>query len=362
MMPIPRFEIGPGAAGMGNLPFLGGGIILVISVAVLLALFHIATSGRFSGLETSLGISMILTVGFQIFSGSTGIVSFGQPGFVAIGAYAAGIVAVPPSIKAVTLPQLPEWLAQVQLGMLPAMLIGGLAAALVALLVGPIVMRLAGAAASIMTFGFLVIMNEVLRNADALTRGNQTFFGVPKLADLTTVYATAAAVILLAIAFKFSSFGLRARAVREDPLAAETAGIALVSARLMPWVLSAFVMGLGGALMAFFLTAFSPKSFYATLVIPMLLMAVLGGLHSVAGAVVGTLLITGWELFMRLMEGGTFGLAVPLGSAQLTLGAGLVLILYVRASGLLGSGEITIERSESVANTPPRAQSPEPEK
>ena len=344
MIPLPRLEIGPRPGGRPSLPFIAGAILFCAGVIALILVFDRATSGRYSGLEVSLGISIVLAVGFQIFAGSTGVVSFGHPGFVAIGAYAAGLVSVPPAIKAATLPNLPAFLASAQLSMVPAMLVAGCAAALVALVIGPIVMRLAGAAAAIMTFGFLVITNEVLRNAETFTRGNQTFFGVPKLADFTTVYATAAVVVMLAIAFKFSPFGLRARAVREDPLAAETAGIALVRARLAPWVLSAFVMGLGGALMAFLLTAFSPKSFYAALVIPMLIMAVLGGLHSVAGAVVGTLLITGWQLFMRVAESGDLGIAIPVGSAQLTLGIGLVLLLYLRPGGLLGSSELALDR------------------
>lgn len=337
-----RLEIGPRPTGAGVTALVAGALLVAVAVAALAALFDGATAGRYAGLLVSLGISMVLAVGYQVFCGNTGIVSFGHPAFVALGAYAAGLVSVPPAVKAATLPRLPELIAGAQLGMVPAVLLGGLVAALVALAVGPIVLRLAGAAAGIMTFGLLVIVNEVLRNADALTRGNQTFFGVPKLADFATVYAAAAIVIVVAVAFKFSRFGLRARAVREDPLAAETAGINVVAARLAPWVLSAFVMGVGGALMAYFLTAFSPRSFYLAMVVPMLMMAVLGGLGSVAGAVAGTILITAWEQIMRLVEGGGLGLSVPLGTAQLTLGTGLVLLLYLRPGGLLGSGEVAL--------------------
>lgn len=321
---------------------VGGAVLLTLFSAALLAGLDFATKGQFSALIVSLGLSIVLTIGYQIFAGSTGIVSFGHPGFVAIGAYAAGLVSVPVATKAATLPHLPAFLATAEMAMVPAILLGGAMAAFAALLIGPIVMRLAGAAAGIMTFGFLVIMNELLRNADALTRGNQTFFGVPKLANFWTVYAAVIVVAGLAAAFKFSRRGLRARAVREDPLAAETAGINLVVARLWPWVLSAFVMGCGGAMMAFFLTAFSPKSFYIALVIPMMVMAVLGGLNSVAGALVGTILLTFWEQLMRGLESGGFGVSVPLGTSQLTLGVALVLVLYLRPGGLLGALELMI--------------------
>jgi branched-chain amino acid transport system permease protein len=344
---IPYFSIDKPLGRGGYLATVLGAVMLAAAVALLLWLLDAATGGLYGALIVSLGISMVLTIGYQVFSGSTGIVSFGHPGFVAMGAYAAGLVSVPAAMKTATLPNLPGFLAAAQTGMIPAIFIGGGAAAVVAALIGPIVMRLAGAAAGIMTFGFLVIMNELLRNAESITRGNQTFFGVPKLADFWTVYVAVILTAALAAAFKFSRAGLRARAVREDPLAAETAGINLVVARLWPWVLSAFVMGCGGALMAFFLTAFSPKSFHTALVIPMMVMAVLGGLNSVAGAIVGTLLLTFWEQLMRGLESGGFGFAVPLGTSQLTLGVVLVLVLYLRPGGLLGALELAVGRPTS---------------
>jgi branched-chain amino acid transport system permease protein len=351
MTAFARFAIDKPLGRRGFSGALLGGIVLAGLAAAAVAAIDAATGGDYSGLLLSLGLSMILTIGYQIFAGSTGIVSFGHPGFVAIGAYAAGLVSLPTAIKATVLPKLPAFLAGLQLGFIPAVLLGGLAAALVALAIGPVVMRLAGAAGGIMTFGFLIIMNELLRNAEAITRGNQTFFGVPKLADFATVYGAVVVAAGLAVAFKFSRAGLRARAVREDPLAAETAGIGLVAARLWPWVLSAFVMGAGGALMAFFLTAFSPKSFYVALVIPMMIMAVLGGLSSVAGAIAGAIILTAWQLVMRTLESGGFGFAVPLGSSQLTLGVGLVLVLYFRPGGLLGHNELVIGRDAADARS-----------
>jgi branched-chain amino acid transport system permease protein len=321
---------------------VGGGAVAAIVLTLLVFAFSGATSGRYDSLLVATGVTAVMTVGYQIFVGNTGIVSFGHPGFIAIGAYAAGILSLPPAIKASTLPHLPAALAEIHLGFLPALIAGGLAAGIVALVIGPIVMRLAGATAGIMTFGFLVITNEVLRNATAFTKGTQTFFGVPKYSNFVTVYGTLIVVVAIAIAFKFSSAGLRARSVRDDPLAAETVGISVVRARLWAWVISAFVMGIAGALFGFFLTAFSPKSFYVELVIPMMVMAVLGGMYSVLGALVGTVIITFWGQLMRLVEGGALGFPVPVGLSQLTLGVGLVLLLYWRPFGLFRSLELEI--------------------
>jgi branched-chain amino acid transport system permease protein len=327
-------------AGLWKL--IGGGVLAVVLLYGVAQGLSYATNGRYDSLLLFGGISAVITVGYQIFVGNSGIVSFGHPAFVAVGAYAGGIVSMSPALKTTILPDLPPILSQLQLGFVPSLLIGGAAAALLALLIGPIVLRLAGATAGIMTFGLLVIVNEVLRNATTFTRGTQTFFGVPKLANFATVYGTLLAAVVVAVVFKFSEAGLHARAVRDEPLAAETAGIKVVTSRLWAWVVSAFVMGAAGALFGFYLTAFSPKSFYVELVIPMMVMAVLGGSYSVLGAIVGTVLITFWGQLMRLGEDGLFGFPMPVGSSQFTLGVALVLLLYWRPHGLLRSLELKV--------------------
>jgi branched-chain amino acid transport system permease protein len=321
----------------GYAALIAGAIVVGACAALVGLILPLALGAQYQTLVVATGVAAVMTVGYQIFVGNTGIVSFGHPAFVAIGAYASGIVLLPGPLKAVNLPDLPPFLAGIELGFLPALLVGGLVAAVFALAIGPIVLRLSGATAGIMTFGILVIVNEVLRNATAITRGTQTFFGVPAHATFAAVYGILAVAIVVAVAFKFSPAGLRARTVREDPLAAETLGMSVVAGRLWPWVLSAFVMGVSGGLWGSMLTAFSPKSFYVELVIPMMAMAVLGGTHSVLGVVLGTAAITAWGQLMRFVEASGLGFPVPIGLSQLTLGVGLVLILYFRPTGLLGS-------------------------
>lgn len=345
--------------GFGFVGAVAGGTAaaLVLSGAVLAWLW--VTGGNSQSLLVTTGITALFIIGFNIFAGTTGIVSFGHPAFVAIGAYAAGIVAVPLAIKAATLPHLPEPLDVVELGFWPSLAVGGLAASLAALAVGPIVMRLTGIAAGIMTFGLLVITNEVIRNLEQFTRGTQTFFGVPKAAEPVVVYGIVSGAVLLSLAYKFSRWGLEARSVRDDPLAAETVGINVVRARLVAWVLSAFVMGVAGALFAHHLTAFSPRSFFIPMVIPILVMAVLGGTSSVLGGIVGVAIVTVWLELMRSIEGGNlFGLELPsvIGVSQFTLGVGLILLLWLRPSGLLGSWELTFVRPRPLPGSAPAAR------
>ena len=328
----------------GHLSMIVSAAVLAGVVALAILAFDAMTGARFNNLLSSMTIWIVIAIGFQVFAGSTGTISFGHPAFVALGAYTAGILALPTSMRSVALPDLPGWLAAIELGLWPATLAGGLAAALFAMIIGPIVMRLIGIAAGIMTFGILVIVNEVIRGANSLTRGSETFFGLQRLTSLEDLLVVMVLVTVLAMGYKFSRFGLRARAVSIDPIAAETAGINIVAARLWAFVLSAFICGIGGALTAFFLTAFGTQSFYIGMVLPMLMIVVVGGMNSIAGAVTGAILLTTWEYFMRQLETGGLGISLPAGLSQMTLGIALVLVLYFRRQGLWGSGEVLLSK------------------
>ena len=107
------------------------------------------------------------------------------------------------------------------------------------------------------------------------------------------MFGALTAAVAASAMIKWSRVGLQARAVRDDPLAAETAGISIVMSRVWLWTASAFITGVGGALLAYQLTAFSPNSFYLNQTIPIVVMVVLGGANSVIGAVTGAVLLTG---------------------------------------------------------------------
>ena len=337
--------------GLGRFSLLGtalGGTTVVVAVSIVVLAWVWATGGRSDSLLINVGITAVMVIGYQVFVGNTGIVSFGHPAFVGIGAYVGGLVAVPPGIKSAILPDLPGWLMNVSFGFYPSIFVGGAAAGLAALVVGPVVMRLSGATAGIMTFGLLVITNEVIRNLDQFTRGTQTFFGVPKASGLVEVYGLLCALTAVSLVYKFSKFGLRARAARDDPLAAETSGINVVRTRVGAWVLSASITGVAGVLLAHQLTAFSPQSFFITMVIPVMVMAVLGGTASIIGGVAGVAVISAWLEFMRGIEGGSllglFEIPAVIGISQLTLGVGLILVLRLRPRGLFGSTEFAWRR------------------
>ena len=178
-------------------------------------------------------INGLLVASLGLGNGFTGVFSLGHVGFVAVGAYVSGILSLPVTAKAAYLSHLPGWLAHWSLPFLPASLVAGLVALLLALLVGAPLMRLSGHFVSVATLGFLIIVNVILINANDFTRGARTFTGVP--VETTLPWALGWLVVALAILARiaYSPTGRRFRAVREDTIAAQAIGIAVLPTRLV---------------------------------------------------------------------------------------------------------------------------------
>ena len=321
------------------------GPLLVVGVVTALAGI-VYRDGSMSQIVLIFGINTIMVIGFQVFVGNTGLVSFGHVAFMAIGAYGAGIVSIPVADKSYLLPDLPGFMAKLELGVVPALLVGGTAAAVFALVTGVALMRLSGAAASIATLGLLVITVNVLSQATAITHGPRSLFGIPAYASFGWVFGVLAVVVLMSAAFKWSRAGLRARANRDDLTAAETAGVGSLRARLIPFVLSAFITGVGGGLYGMLITAFSPASFTLSLAVVVLTMAIIGGVNSVTGALVGASVITVLNEVMRHIEDGVdvagLHIKAATGISAAVLGIGLILMLRFRPAGLLSSYELQL--------------------
>jgi branched-chain amino acid transport system permease protein len=267
---------------------------------------------------------------------------------MAIGAYATAIVSMDPFDKSIVLKNLPTFLAKLHFSVIPSLLVGGGAAALLALVTGIALMRLSGAAASIATLGLLVITVNVLSQASEFTHGPRSIFGVPSNTNFGWVFGSLAVAVLISGTYKWSRAGLRARANRDDGVAGESVGIAPLRARLVPFVLSAFLTGVGGGLYAMLLTAFSPASFTIALVVVVLTMAIVGGINSITGAIVGAAVVTVLNELLRRVENGVNVLGVhisaPTGISAAVLGIALILMLRWRPEGLLSAYELQLER------------------
>lgn len=295
-----------------------------------------------------LGIDIILVLSLNLFSGFTGVFSLGHIGFMALGAYASAILDMPVASKAINLPDLPSWLAGVELGFLPAMLAAGLLAAAVALVIGLAILRLSGHYVAVATLSFLVIVRVVLINATPFTRGSRTFFGTPAYTTVWWVYAWVLITIYIAWRLLRSPYGRAMLAQREDRIAAQGVGVQVLRTRLWPFALSAFLTAVAGALWGHYIVAFSPNAFYFTETFTIITMLVVGGMGSITGSVVGTVLIVILSELLRNLEGG-FALGPvqipPLyGLSQILMAAAFISVLIFRREGLLGDREINFAR------------------
>ncbi len=293
-------------------------------------------------------INAVLVASLAIANGFTGVFSLGHVGFVAVGAYASGILSLSEKSKASYLPDLPDWLASITLSFLPATIAAGLLCVVVAFFVGAPLMRLSGHFVSVATLGFLIIVNIVLINAIDFTRGARTFTSVPL--ETTLPWAMGWLVVTLVILARvvYSPTGRRYRSVREDTIAAQAIGISVLRSRLSAYMLGAFFAGVGGSLYGHYLGSFSPHSFYMAYTFALISMLVIGGMQSLTGAVLGVVLVTlASEVLRNLERGIDFGaFAVPplYGASQIVLGIIFILVMIFRPSGIMGDRELTFGR------------------
>ncbi len=295
---------------------------------------------------TEMFIRVTVVVGLSVFIGNSGIISFGHIGFMCIGAYAAAWATAEPSFKGIMLQGLPAFLQENQWPFPVAMAGAVLLPAAVAALFGLAIMRLAGTAASIATFAFLIIVNSVYSNWDSVTAGVSSIIGIPTVVGPWTALAFAGAAILVAYLFQVSRFGLLLRASREDDVAARASAVHTVRMRLIAFVLSAALVGAGGGLYAQFLGILTVDPFYLGLSFITIAMLVVGGMASLTGSVVGVVAVTAIVQLLRLGERGVpmgaARLSLPPGSSELGLGLLLAAILIFRPAGLSGGRELTL--------------------
>jgi branched-chain amino acid transport system permease protein len=291
-------------------------------------------------------LDLILVVGLQIFMGNTGILGFAHIGFMGIGAYTSAIFSMTPMAKSLALPTLYPFLADIQLPILVAIVLGGLVAALVAALVGIALMRLTEFAAVITAFALLVIIHTVLVHWTALTNGPHTLFGLDRHTYLLGSALWAIFFIAVAIVFKESKVGLQLRASRDDPISASAIGVDTIAVRWIAFVLSAFVAGMGGGLWAHFITSFSPTAFFLKVTFVVLAMLVIGGPATVSGAVVGTVVVSFVYQGLRAIENAVNMaqlVAEPVvGLTDVCLAIALIMMLIIRPLGLIERNELRL--------------------
>jgi branched-chain amino acid transport system permease protein len=324
-------------------PLLGG-LLLALPLVLFAVLFSQFGGASLQRTYTLFLINLIAVLGLGLFSGNSGILSFGHVAFIGLGAYLSGILTLPLDTKASTLPHLPAFLASVEWGLPPALLVTMIAVGLFGAVIGLPIARMGGAAAVIATLGLLMIVHGIIIGASDFTRGSNAFLGVPRLTGIWTALAVAVPILLAVRAFRDSKTGGQLRASREDETAARAIGVNVVKRRLLAWTLSAGVAAAAGVLLAHFLGAFSPSKFYFDDTLTLLTMLIVGGMTTVSGAVLGTVAVTLTIEILRRVESGIdlFGYQTPeiFGVTEAGLCLLILFVMYKRPAGLFGRLEL----------------------
>ena len=294
------------------------GWVAFLAVAAVFAALPLFAS-KFVAYEVSRFMTYALVaIGLNFLVGFTGQVSLGHAGFFALGSYALGALT--------TLAGVPFLLA------LPA---AGLLTALVGFLLGIPALRLSGPYLAIATLGFGLAVEKIAATIPALGGFNGLEVSRPVVLGLSFADDRAYYVVVLVFTalMVFAAFNLARShvgrafvAVRDAELAAQTSGVNLAAYKTLAFALSAFFTGVAGGLYAPLVGRIDPASFNIFLSILFLAMVLIGGIGTVAGAILGAGLIVVLQFF--LSSQGTW--------SQVIYGAVLVLVMLFEPLGLYG--------------------------
>lgn len=322
--------------------------VLVFLVVMILAVALIGVTGSQLLHRVVIGtmINLVVVIGLSVFIGNSGILSFGHASFAAIGAYTSAWFTLPITMKKIFLPSLPAFILSTQLGLAGGAVIGAITAAIWAALIGVVIVRLSGIAASIATLAWLAIVHSVFSNAEALTKGTSSLVGLPITTNLLVATFSAIVALLIAFAFKFSRYGLMLQASREDEAAALASGIPVRPLRLIAFVISAAIVALAGVLKGHFLGILSVGQFYFEFTFLSLAMLVLGGMRSLSGAVVGTFAVAAIAEGLRTFSSGFEVLGIQViampGLREIGLAIVMLAILLARPMGITNGKELSV--------------------
>ncbi|WP_373503722.1 branched-chain amino acid ABC transporter permease [Aestuariivirga sp.] len=318
-------------------------ILIAILLAVALAAVAVST-GPFNQTVIEIFIRVVLVVGLYVFIGNSGVISFGHIGFTCLGAYMTAWLTMLPAIKKSKLKGLPDIILNAKLQYGWGLLAAAVFAAVCAYVIGKVLMRLSGIAASIASFAVLAVIIQVYSNWDSVTGAQSSVVGIPIIRTIWPYFACAVIVVVVAYFYSISRSGLALRAARDEATAAAASGVDIPRERLIAFVISGAMMGLGGALFAHSVGVVTPDTFYLGLTFITLSMLVVGGMNSLSGAVLGVVVLSTIIQVLRWFEkgidvGGTV-LTIPNGVQEIAIGIVMIVILMFRPTGMTRNREL----------------------
>ena len=342
------------------------------------------TSQLFTVLKKGAVYSLV-AVSMNLLNGFTGLFSLGQAGFMLLGAYTYAILTVPMAAKEqvyylyggsavkFSLVDLFQGIfgaagaggaVALILAVLVGILCAGLVAALFAAAIGTPVLRLKSDYLAIATLGFAEILRALFQWQTLGPIGANMLKSFPTFADFNIKNASGEVVLRLSTFVPFllailsiavivllihSSYGRAFKAIRDDEVAAEAMGISLFKHKMLSFVISSFFAGVGGALFAMYVANAQAKVFTSTMTYEILLIVVIGGIGSVSGSIIGSLLYVACsEWWLRFLDAETYigSFKVPLlrsGFRMVVFSVVIMIIVLFFSQGIMGDKELTFE-------------------
>jgi branched-chain amino acid transport system permease protein len=226
------------------------------------------------------GINIILAVSLNLVNGYMGEFSLAHAGFMAVGAYTAALL---------TMKVLPVAAYPVLFPV--AVLAGGLAAALLGLVVAIPSFKVRGDYLAIITLAFLMIVKSVIENIDFIG-GPRGIPGIKKLTTLPWVFFWVVVSVWVVRNFVYSKYGRGVLSIREDEIASDLMSVDTQRVKFLAFMTSSFFAGIAGGLFAHLLQFISPRVFDIIKTTDILIMVYLGGIASIGGSILGAILYT----------------------------------------------------------------------
>ena len=295
----------------------------------------------------NIAIFVILAISYNLINGVTGQFSLEPNGFVAIGAYVAALILLDGDAKEYQYDledPYPFILALHSTSFIFALLAAGFFSMLLALALSFPVFRVRGDYLAIVTLGFGFIIRILAINNPEITNGS---LGLNDIPEYSTLYWTGGIAIVAVIAVLniiYSKYGRAMKAVRDDEDAAIAMGVNTFKVKTIAFSTSAFLEGVGGALLACLLTSISPDLFTFFLTFQLLIIIVLGGLGSTTGAIIGSILVVGGAEWMRFLDepmnlGFIETPALP-GMRMVVFSVILIFVMLFAREGIMGKREL----------------------
>ncbi len=275
---------------------------------------------------TNLLIWIMLTLSLNLVVGYGGMLHLGHIAFFGIGAYTSALL---------TLHQVPFAVALV---------LAGLVAAGAAWFLAHITVRLKGDYLALATLGFALVVYSVLLNWTSLTNGPLGIAGIPKPSfggwylqgtDSYFLFAIIILLLVLLVLYRLTSsrYGRLLEAVRDDEVGAAMLGKNVARLKVQSLMVSAFLAGLAGSLLAHYISYIDPSLFYLSDLIVVFTIIMVGGLASLRGTVIAGLVIIALPELLRFIDLPSHLLG-PM--RQIIYAVILLLILRFRPRGFLG--------------------------